>query len=250
MKAILQTILAVALLAQQPRTLELRRFEVIRVNPDELRRLPSQMRGFFGDPLLDGELAGSIDEAAKRVGFTPRLLNGKKPERVFVSREANEEIKVDAAALTTALGEAKVSNVTVPANWDGTVIRLQQRPGVVIDYGDFYVAQSAPATLVVPDGFSFDQCLEMMFRVMGVSSSDARSLREQFAANPTVFVPIAKRFDMDIHQVPLTGGSGLLLQNADKGGELAFMWSSADRSYFLTGLLKEDEAIAVARSLQ
>src|SRR5262245_46699226 len=230
MKA-LQTILAVTLLVQQPRALELKRFEVIRVNPDELRRLPSQLRSFFGDPLLDGELADSIDEAAKRAGFTPRLLDGKKPERVFVSRAGDEEIKVDAAALTTALGDAKVSNVTVPANWDGTVIRLQQRPGVVIDYGDFYLAQGAPATLSVPEGFPFDQCLEIMFRVMGVSSSDARSWRERFAANPTVFVPIAKRFEMDIRQVPLPGGPGLLLQNADKGGELAFMWSSADRSY-------------------
>jgi len=250
MTAILYTILAVALLLQQPRTLELKRFEVIRVNPDDLRRLPSELRGLFSDPGLDGELAATIDEAAKRVGFTPRLIDGKKAERVFVTKATSEEIRIDAAGLTAALGDAKVANATVPANWDGTVIRLQQRPGIIVDYGEFYVAQAGLSTLVVPDGFPFDQFIELMARVLGMSPSDARSLRERFVANPISILPIAKRFDMDIRQVALPGGPGLLLQNADKGGELAFMWSSADRSYFLTGLLNEEQAIAVARSLQ
>jgi hypothetical protein len=250
MTVILQTILAVAFLAQQPRILELKRFEVIRVNPDEMRRLPSEMHAFFGDPGLDGELANSIDEAAKRVGFTPRLLNGKTPERVFVTRAANEEIRIDAAALSGALGEAKINDVAVPANWDGAVIRLQQPSGIIIDYGEFFIAQAGPSTLIVPDAFPFAECLELMSRIMGLSASDARSLRERFTANPTTVMPISKRFDMDIRQIPLPGGPGLLLQNADKGGELAFMWSGADRSYFLTGLLKEDDAVAVARALQ
>jgi hypothetical protein len=48
----------------------------------------------------------------------------------------------------------------------------------------------------------------------------------------------------------MTSGTGLLLQNADKGGELAFMWSTGDRSYFLTGLVTEDQAIAIGNSLQ
>jgi hypothetical protein len=55
---------------------------------------------------------------------------------------------------------------------------------------------------------------------------------------------------MDIREVQLTSGPGLLVQNAGKGGELAFMWSTTDRSYFLSGLITEDEAIALANSLQ
>src|ERR1044071_9247039 len=124
MRTILQAILTIALLAQQPAVLELKRFEVIRVNPDELRRLPAEMRAIFGDPLADGQLVDSIDEATKRAGFTPRLLEGKTVERVFVSKSVNEEVKVSAAALTTALSDAKVADVSVPSNWDGVVIRL------------------------------------------------------------------------------------------------------------------------------
>jgi hypothetical protein len=94
------------------------------------------------------------------------------------------------------------------------------------------------------------QCLEVMLRVMGISTSEARALRDSFAANASTYLPIAPRFDMDIRQVALPSGPGLLLQNADKVGELAFMWSTAERSYFLTGLVAEDEAIAIAKTLQ
>jgi hypothetical protein len=54
---------------------------------------------------------------------------------------------------------------------------------------------------------------------------------------------------MDNRQVEVTGGHGLILQNAEKGGELAFMWSTAERSYFLFGLLTEAQAIADANAL-
>ncbi len=227
-----------------------KQFEVLRVNSDELRRLPNSMRSLFVDPVPDGVLVDSLEEAAKRVGFTARLLSGKTPARIFVTNAANEEATINVAALTSALREAKAENVSVPPEWDGVTIRLQQRPGVLVDYGDFYVAQSASSTLSVPTGFPLAQSLEVLFRIMGMSVAEARTLREKFAANPFAFLPIAKRFDMDIRQVPMKSGPGLLLQNADKGGELAFMWTIGDRSYFLTGLVTEDQAIAFANSLQ
>jgi hypothetical protein len=55
---------------------------------------------------------------------------------------------------------------------------------------------------------------------------------------------------MDIREVQLGAGPGMLLQNAEKGGELALMWSDADRSYFLTGLVTENQAIAIANSVK
>jgi hypothetical protein len=77
---------------------------------------------------------------------------------------------------------------------------------------------------------------------MGINAPEARVLRDKFAATPSAFFPIPTRYDMDIRQVPMTSGPGLLLQNAAKGGELAFMWSIADWSYFLTGLITEDQS--------
>ena len=238
-----------AMVLQSPQTYALKRFEVIRVNGDEMGRVPAGMRFIFSDPVPDGERVANLQEAEKRVGFSPRMIKGKTPTRLFVTNPVNEEAKISVAALTSALRDANV-NVTVPSNWDGVVIRLQQQPGILVDYGDFYIAQAAPTTLSAPAGFPLPQLMEMLFRVMGTSESQARTMRENFAANASAYVPIGRRFDMDIRQVPMLSGSGLLLQNADKGGELAFMWSTGDRSYFLTGLLPEEQTIATANSLQ
>jgi hypothetical protein len=105
-------------------------------------------------------------------------------------------------------------------------------------------------TLSAPDGFPLDQLMEIVSRLAGVSSADARTLRQKFASGPAIYFPIPPRFEMDIREVKLNSGSGLLIQNAEKGGELAFMWSTEDRSYFLSGLMKEQEAIALANSLR
>ena len=65
-----------------------------------------------------------------------------------------------------------------------------------------------------------------------------------------MFFPIPSRYEMDIHEVRLNSGSGLLLQNAAKVGELALAWSSADRTYFVTGLMTEAQVIELANSIQ
>jgi hypothetical protein len=92
--------------------------------------------------------------------------------------------------------------------------------------------------------------MEVILRIIGVGAKDASALREKFAANAAAFFPIGSRYDMDIHEVRLNSGPGILLQNADKVGEIAFAWSSADRSYFITGQLTEAQVIEIANSLQ
>ena len=233
-----------------PQKYELKRFEVIRANPDGMRRLPEAVRSIFADPAPDGELVHNLEDAARRVGFTPRLLSGKAPTHFFVTERVSEEVKIRVADLKAALRAAKVENVTVPETWEGVVIRLEQPAGILADYGDFLIAEAASSILTAPPGFRLDQFFEVLFRVMGIKAPEARVQGDKFAAAPSAFFPIPTRYDMDIQQVPLTSGPGLLLQNADKGGELIFMWSIGDRSYFLTGLITEDQAIAVAKSFQ
>jgi hypothetical protein len=193
---------------------------------------------------------GSVDEATRRAGFTVRLPRSDKPPELLVIDPIQAEVKIRVADLTTALVEAKVADVTVPRAWDGITLNLQQGRGVLADYGGFFITQAPPLTVNEPAGFPLDQFFEVLFRVAGIGISEARTLRQKFAANPAAYFPIPSRYDMDIREVRLNGGTGLLLQNADKGGELALMWSDADRSYFLTGQMTEAQAIAMANSLQ
>jgi hypothetical protein len=92
--------------------------------------------------------------------------------------------------------------------------------------------------------------MEVIFRTLGINAKDASALRQRFAANATAFFPIGARYEMDIHEVRLNSGSGVLLQNADKVGELAMAWSTADRSYFITGQLTEQQVMEIANSIQ
>src|SRR5262249_20429088 len=87
------SILAIVLAAQQ--TLPLKRFEVIRVNSDGLRRLPESVRSLFVDPVPDGTLVDNLAEATQRVGFTPQLISGRTPERLFITEPVRQEAKVN-----------------------------------------------------------------------------------------------------------------------------------------------------------
>ncbi len=237
-------------LAQQSQNqFPLKRFEVIRVNPADIDRLPPSLRPIFVDPVPDAEPVDSLDEAAKRAGFGPRLPKSAAMPQLGVIDPVRQQAQINVGDLTAALRDAKAGNVAVPPAWDGVVIGVEQMPGVLADYGKFFIAQAPPLTLNAPAGFPLDQLLETLFRVVGMNAAEARNLRQKFAANPAAFFPIPTRYEMDIREIRLTSGSGLLLQNGDRIGELALMWSSGDRSYFLSGLIPEDQAIAIANSI-
>src|SRR5207244_1009880 len=92
--------------------------------------------------------------------------------------------------LADALREAKATNVTVPQNWDRITIAIEQGWGILADYGNFLITQAPPLTLNAPSGFPLDQFVEVLSRVVGVNAPAARTLRQNFAANPAAFFPI------------------------------------------------------------
>jgi hypothetical protein len=235
---------------QLQQTFLLKRFEVVRVDAEGMRRLPPSVRSVFTSPVPDGELAKSLEDAVKRAGFMPRLLKSPAVSQYVVIDAINIDIKINVSELTAALRENKVEDISPPQQWNGVVIGLHQDQGILTDYGDFSIAQAPPLTLKTPPGFPLDQFFEILFRIARINATQARTLRQNFAANPAAFFPIAMRYEMDNRQVRLNSGSGLLLQNAEKGGELALMWSDGDRSYFLSGLLSEAQAIATGNALQ
>jgi hypothetical protein len=235
----------------QSQTVTLKRFDVIRVDSDGITKVPPALRNMFEGPVQNlARPVDNVEEAARRLGFTPRLPASKKPMELFITDAVRDDSKISVAELTEGLRQAKITDTSVPQAWNGVTVQLQQAPGLIADYGEFFIAQSPPMTLSAPDVLPLDQLLEVVFRLAGISSADARTLRQKFAASPALYFPIPPRYEMDIREVRLNSGSGLLLQNADKGGELAFMWSTEDRSFFLSGLMTEAEAIALANSLR
>lgn len=238
------------LLLQATQSVELKRFEVVRVNSEDVGRLPASLRAIFADPVPNADAIGSLEEAVNRVGLTPRLpkSDGKPDFGVIAPYEGAAKISV--AELNAALGEAKATDISAPQDWDGVSITIKQGGGILADYGSFVIMQAPPLTFTTPSTFPLDRLMEVILRIVGVDAADARAIRGKFAKSPASFFPISLRYSMDIHEVQLNSGSGLILQNADKVGERAFSWSSADRSYFLIGQLSEAEALQLANSVQ
>jgi len=241
-------LLVFALQSSQP--IALKRVEVLRVTPADMERLPPAVRPIFVDPTPDAEPVDSLDAATSRAGFSPRLPKSANKPQFGVMDPVRAEVKIGVADLNAALRDAKAANVAVTQDWDGITIAIQQGQGILADYGDFLITQAPPLTFSAPSSFPLDQFIEVLFRVVGLNAADARTLRQKFAANPAAFMLIPMRYDMDIHEVRLNSGPALLLQNGDKVGELALAWSSADRTYFVTGLLTEAQVIELANSLQ
>ena len=242
-------LLAFLLALQSTQTVALKRFEVVRIEPAAMERLPMSLRSIFADPTPGAEPVASQEEATSRVGLTPRLPQSANKPDFGIMDSINGEASINVAELNAALEKSSVTGVSIPKEWDGVVIKMQQAPGILADYGNYLIMQAPPLTLTVPQGFALDRFMEVILRIMGLNAQQASALREKFAANPAAFFPIGIRFDMDIHDVRLNSGSGVLLQNGDKVGEMAFAWSTADRSYFLTGQLTEAQVVEIANSL-
>jgi hypothetical protein len=230
--------------------LVLNRFEVIRVDSQDIERVPGSLRQIFADPLPDAEVVNNLTDATTRAGFTPRLPKSDKPQQVGVISPTSVQLKINVAELRTALNDAKATGVVVPDAWDGLTMNLQQRAGVFVDFGDFFIAQAPARTLSADKALPVEEFIEVLLRVLGMDAMQARNLRQAFAAAPAGFFPIPKRFEMDIHAVKLRTGSGLFLQNGSKQGEVALAWSDADRTYFLSGFVTESQATGMADALQ
>jgi hypothetical protein len=243
-------LLLVVLALQSAQPVALKRVEVLRVNPADMDRIPPALRPLFVDPTPDAEPVDNLETATSRAGFSPRLPMSSKKPQFGVMDPTRAEVKIDVADVNAALQNAKAANVTVPKEWDGVTITVQQGRGILADFGDFLITQAPPLTFSAPSGFPLDQFMEVLFRILGSNAADARTLRQKFAANPAAFILIPLRYEMDIHEVRLNSGSGLLLQNGDKIGELALAWTTADRTYFVTGLVTEAQVVQLANSIQ
>jgi hypothetical protein len=235
---------------QSTQAVALKKFEVVRVNPSGMETLPESLRPIFADPTPGADAIDTVEEAAVRTGFTPRLPKSESKPEFGVIPPIHGEATINVNELNAALRNAQATDVVLPQDWNNVKITIQQAAGILADYGNFLLTQAPPLTITAPAGFPLDRFMEIVFRIVGMSAPDARALREKFATNPMVFFPIPPRFEMDIHETRLNSGSGMILQNADKIGDLAFAWSSADRSYFITGHLTEAQALEIANSLK
>ena len=139
--------------------------------------------------------------------------------------------------------------MTVPKDWEGTVLSAEGGPAVLADYGDIEVIQSPPFRLTTPAGFPFGRFMELTFRVFGRPEDEARRLGQQLAENPALVMhfPGASA----VRNIPLRTGMGVLVGNPDGNDGMCFFWSTPARIYIIEAdKLSESRAVAVADSIR
>ena len=234
------------------------RFDLVRLEREELEALPASVRGILlhSDP---PEIpVSSIAEAARRAEFEPRLPQSDgagqalpSPKLSIVSPiRTNRTIR--ARELRAALEKIQETDLRVPPAWDGTSLEVNISAGIVADYDRMRLGQRLPLEFRVPIEFPVDRFLEVLFRIGGLSAADTTALSKRFDGRPTEFLFTGPRFPIEPREVQLASGPAVRVRFLSDDGieRLTLAWNARDRVYFLSGQLTEVEAIAIANSVR
>lgn len=182
--------------------------------------------------------ARDLDEAERLAGFRPFLPESgvpavKPPIVVLSAMDITQTIRI--AEFEAALRKAHVTDVQVPAEWEGVPLRYSIGPIVVLEYpNDIGILEAKPIEFSIPAGFPLQRFGELAFRTIGLSGHEAGELARKFAANPAWLLDVPADERADVEQIVLRSGPGLLIQefNDDgKPGRVTVLRSTNERIY-------------------
>lgn len=210
----------------------LERVDVVRI---DLSRLPLHTR-----VMTNGleQTVQSLDEAETRAGFRPDLPPPGVLSMKPVIKTSGPIVLVQTIHvpdIEAALNKVGASDVPVPTEWEGMQLRTEIGPMVAADYpDDVQILESRPIELSVPSGFPLEAFAEVAFRSAGLSVWEAHALAQRFVANPAWLVDIPADEVVNVQEVSLQTGSGLLIEHLDGQGNVegaTVIHSSGERLY-------------------
>lgn len=184
------------------------------------------------------QVVAGVDEAEAQAGLRPRLpvvesWPGKPTLSVIGAMTIEQTVRT--SELRSALARVGASDVAVPDEWDGLMVRARMGPLVAADYaGEIQILQSKPVQLFLPSGFPLSQFAETAFRSVGLSWSEARALARRYVANPSWLIGIPAGEAARIEEVTLRWGPGLLVEEFGDAGEtqrVTLVFGTNDRLY-------------------
>ena len=218
----------------------LNRVEVVRL---DLSKLPLQMQ------VTTNGLEQSVQdvgEAERKAGFRPYLpspgLLDANPS-ITITGPISVEQTIHVRDIESTLVKVGASDVRVPAEWEGVQLRTKIGPMVELNYPDgVQILQRRPMELSVPSGFPLEQFAEVAFRSIGVSAWEARAMAQRFAANPGWLVDLPPDALVNIQEVSLQKGPGMLLEQVDDRGavkRVTVVRSASERMYSVSSRNRE-----------
>jgi hypothetical protein len=218
----------------------------------DLSKLPLHMRVTTNG--LE-QAVNDADDAERIAGFRPHLpvaaVIGASPE-ITVSGPIALQQTIDVPEIESALRRIGAGDVRVRAEWEGMQLRAQVGPIVAANYpGNVQILQTRPIEFFVPSGFSLQEFIDVAFRSIGVSSWEARALAQKFRANPAWLLDIPVDEKVNIREVVLQAGPGLLIEHFDDTGvvERATVIRSASDRIYAVSAAKGDLGIKIVNAL-
>jgi hypothetical protein len=223
---------------------------VVRVDPD---RLPWSLNIHMAQS--SPVKAANLEEAERFVGFRPLLPSALGPQtEMAILGPITATLELKMADIQKALGEAGASDVQVPQAWDGQKLSVEISPLLIAKWDDdTTLMQLRPIAINAPASVAMNEFVEVAFRALGLGYWEARKLAERFAAHPTWFLGVPQDDPARIQEVTLASGPGMLIEDfsedTNKSERMTVIWSTADRTFILSGNLTADRAVAIANTV-
>ena len=218
----------------------LNRVDVVRL---DLSKLPLHMQ-----VMTDGleQSVQNTDEAERKTGFRPYLPSPDvlhATPAINVTGPITVEQTIHVGEIESALGRVGASDVHVPQQWEGVKLRTEIGPTMAANYPEnVQILQARPIELSVPSSFSLEDFTEVAYRSVGVSLWEARAMARKFAAHPAWFLDIPPNGLVNVREVALQGGPGLLIEDLNEKGavkRVTVFHTTAERMYAVSARDRE-----------
>jgi hypothetical protein len=230
------------------------RVEVVRINFDDLpaELLRWEIVGWSGKPTIVADASA----ASRTAGFEPRLPRPgilRDEPKLFLTGSTTARIRLSVRDLEAGLRSAGASEVDVPPSWEGATLAVRISPILIAEYPEISLTQSLPIAVDIPAGFEMVRFLQTLFRIAGMEPRVAAHLSEKFAVNPTWFLGIPQDEAVEVREVQLASGPGMLIEDFDDAGQterIALVWNAPDRIYAVSGKISRELAVSIANSIR
>lgn len=195
---------------------------------------------------------GSVEEAAEKAGFTPRVPTALTDPRFAVKPGMNAVLTIDQPKLQALMDSLGV-DVQLPESVNGQVVTVDVPDAVAISgcaEGEDCpsLIQLPSPTVNAPDEFDVPRMGEAMFQFLGLSPMEARQLSQRIDWTSTLVLPIPQDETVRLEDVQVDGVTGNLIQGKDDTGSM-LIWVKDGILYGLRVPGTPEEALSLAATL-
>lgn len=205
----------------------------------------------------------SVEEAAAKAGFTPRLPAAMGAPDLTVRPGMSGVLTIDQPKFQELIDLAGI-DYKLPAETNGKKVVVNVASSVVaasgcpaasietekqIPAGCTAFVQVPSPVVETPDGLDMNSLGQAMFQFLGLSPAEARQLSQRIDWSSTLVLPIPQSGEVQYQDVQVDGVSGTLLVQPQRG-EYALVWVKDGMLYGLSGSGNSSDALNIASSLK